>query len=395
MVEFQKANIPLLQSITAQNILSFGPDGVQLDLKPLNVLVGPNGSGKSNLLEIVSLFQAAPHYLAGPVRSGGGIRNWKWKGSPYSSAVVEVLVSGLQQDHAIPHKIEFIELNQRFELVYEQVGPIGTRSIYRFGSDSPVLFNEDTSTIIELRPATISTEESILSQRRDPDRFPTLAHLTESYRRIQLYRDWDFGRDILLREPQKSDVRPAPLDEDFSNLGVFLNRLRQVPKTKAKLIEKLSDLYEGLTGFEMNFEGGSVQIFFEEGEFAIPATRLSDGSLRYLCLLAILLDPDPPPLIGIEEPELGMHPDLIPKLADLLIDASSRCQLIITTHSDILIDALSDQPDSVVICEKHDGQTRMNRLSSVELSQMAQEVQAGRTLDEWRVRGRKVVSILC
>ena len=377
MNETQKGNVPFLQEIRAQNILSFGPDGVHIDLKPLNVLVGPNGSGKSNLLEIVSLLQAAPHDLAGPVRWGGGIRNWIWKGNPHSPAIVEVLVSGSQQDHAIPHRVEFAESDQRFELVDEQIGPIKSRYFYRFRNGRPVLFNEDTSQRVGLRRASVSTYESILSQRRDPDRFPTLDHLIESYRRIQLYRDWDFGRDIALRESQRSDVRPAPLYKDFSNLGVFLNRLRQVPRTKARLIEKLSDLYEGLTGFEMNFEGGSVQIFFEEGEFAIPATRLSDGSLRYLCLLAILLDPDPPPLIGIEEPEMGMHPDLIPKLADLLIDASSRCQLIITTHSDILIDALSDQPDSVVVCEKHDGQTRMNRLSSVELSKWLKKYRLG------------------
>ena len=377
MNESEKDNIPFLKKITVENILSFGPDGAQIDLKPLNVLIGPNGSGKSNLLDIVSLLKAAPRYLADPVRRSGGIRNWIWKGNPHSPAIVEVLASGPQQDHALPHRIEFAESYQRFELVDERIGPIKSRYFYRFRNRRPVLFDEDKKERVALRRSRVSTDESILSQRRDPDRFPTLDHLIESYGRIQFYRDWDFGRGSLLREPQRDDLRPAPLYEDFSNLGVFLNRLRQVPRTKAKLIEKLSDLYEGLTGFEMNFEGGSVQIFFEEGEFAIPATRLSDGSLRYLCLLAMLLDPDPPPLIGIEEPEMGMHPDLIPKLADLIVDASSRCQLMVTTHSDILIDALSDQPDSVVVFEKHDGQTRMNRLSGGELSKWLDKYRLG------------------
>ena len=68
-------------------------------------------------------------------------------------------------------------------------------------------------------------------------------------------------------------------------MGMFLNRLRQTPRTKANFIEKLSDIYEDLTDFELNFEGGTVQIFFTEGDFAMPATRLSDGSLRYLCFL--------------------------------------------------------------------------------------------------------------
>ena len=129
--------------------------------------------------------------------------------------------------------------------------------------------------------------------------------------------------------------------------------------------------------FELNFEGGTVQVFFTEGEFAIPATRLSDGSLRYLCLLAILLDPEPPRLVGIEEPEVGMHPDLIPQLADLLVDASSRCQLIVTTHSDILVDSMSDRPEAVVVCEKHEGMSSMRRLGKLELGQWLEKYRLG------------------
>lgn len=102
----------------------------------------------------------------------------------------------------------------------------------------------------------------------------------------------------------------------------------------------------------MLIEGGTVQVFFTEGEFVIPATRLSDGTLRYLCLLAILCDPDPPPLICIEEPELGLHPDVLPKLADHLLAASKYTQLIVTTHSDVLVDAMSETPESIVVCEK-------------------------------------------
>ena len=100
---------------------------------------------------------------------------------------------------------------------------------------------------------------------------------------------------------------------------MVLNRLRRQPKTKAALVAGLAHLYEGLTDFDLSIEAGTVQVFFSEGDFSIPATRLSDGSLRFLCILAILCDPEPPPLIGIEEPELGLHPDLLPKVADLLV----------------------------------------------------------------------------
>ena len=164
------------------------------------------------------------------------------------------------------------------------------------------------------------------------------------------------------RNPQAADLPGNRLEEDFSNLGLFLNHLRGTPKAKNKIIGHLKDLYEDLDDFDVRIKGGTVEVFLTEGDFTIPASRLSDGTLRYLCLLAILCDPDPPEVVCIEEPELGLHPDMLPKLADLLIEASSRTQLIVTTHSDALVDAMSEQPESVVIVEKYEGRTIMRRL---------------------------------
>lgn len=66
-----------LRRIRARNLLSFGPEGIDLELSALNVLIGPNGSGKSNLLEVIRLLQAAPHDLAAPVSTGGGgVSDW-------------------------------------------------------------------------------------------------------------------------------------------------------------------------------------------------------------------------------------------------------------------------------------------------------------------------------
>jgi predicted ATPase len=214
-----------------------------------------------------------------------------------------------------------------------------------------------------------------------------MIHLRRAYLSISLYREWQFGRGNVLRGAQLTDVRKSPLDADLSNLGMFLNRLRQDPTTKANFIDKLSDVYEGLTDFELNFQGGSVEILFTEGDLAVPASRLSDGSLRYLCLLAILLDPEPPLLVVIEEPELGLHPDLMPKIADLLVDASSRCQLVVTTHSDVLVDALSERPESVVVCEKHDGHTVMRRLDGSELVSWLEKYRLGQLWNSGELGG--------
>ena len=127
----------------------------------------------------------------------------------------------------------------------------------------------------------------------------------------------------------------------------------------------------------MHVEAGSVQVFLQEGNVTIPATRLSDGTLRYLCLLAILCNPNLPPLVCLEEPELGLHPDILPGLAELLREASERCQLIVTTHSDTLVDALTDTPESIVVCEKENGQTQLKRLDEKELSHWLEKYRLG------------------
>jgi len=99
-----------------------------------------------------------------------------------------------------------------------------------------------------------------------------------------------------------------------------------------------------------------------------PAARLSRGTFRSLCRLARLGQSIPPPVVCLDEPAPGLDPDVLPGVADLLREASERCQLIVTTHSDTLVDALTDTPESVVVCEKEKGQTMLRRLDKGELS---------------------------
>ena len=112
-----------------------------------------------------------------------------------------------------------------------------------------------------------------------------------------------------------------------------------------------------------------MQIFIREKGLSqpIPAPRLSDGTLHYLFLMALLLDPNPPPLLCIEEPELGLHPDIFPIIADMLIAATHRTQLIVTTHSDGLVSALSEHADSVLVCEHDEKGSHLQRLDSQRL----------------------------
>ena len=378
----------LIKHIKASNLLSFGPDGLDLELHDLNVLIGANGSGKSNFLEIFELLRALPkgeedsNNLNGIINRGGGIYEWLWKGAKsHAGFFLESILSfnriDLRHGFTLASFLDMISSEYIINIIKSEPkkeNVIYIKKEYNKGS----IWNADTKKLEDIANNVGNFGLSILSQRyNNLGIINEINGLAGSYEKIRLYREWSLGRNTIFRSPQRADLRNDRLESDFSNLAVFLSRLRKSPATKRAIITGIRDLYEGLTDFEVVTEGGSAQIFFEEGDFSIPATRLSDGTLRYLCLLALLLDPTPPPLICIEEPELGLHPDMLPKIADLLIDASKRTQLIVTTHSDVLVDALSEQPESVLVCEKHDGKTTIKRLERSEVAHWLEDYRLG------------------
>lgn len=372
----------LLRELTPCNLLSFGPDTEPIPLKALNVLIGPNGSGKSNFIEAVAVLRAAPGDLRAPISRGGGVTEWIWKGNPSGEASLDAVLAYPRGSQPLRHKIWFSAYGQTFQLVDENIeneapypGEVRPYFYYHYQRGRPYIYVKDEPR--GLQRDSVEPDRSILAQRRDPETYPELTYLANIYEKMRVYREWSFGRNAVFREPQKADMRNDRLEEDFSNLGLFLNRLRRNPKAKNSILGGLHDLYDGIDDFDVSVEGGTVQAFFTEGNFIIPATRLSDGTVRYLCLLAILCDPEPPPLICIEEPELGLHPDVLLKVADLLVDASKRTQLIVTTHSDILVDSLTDVPETIVVCEKHNGQTQMRRLKSEELANWLEKYRLG------------------
>ncbi len=372
----------LLREIKPRNLLSFGPQTEPLALHSLNVLIGPNGSGKSNLIDVISLLRASPDDIRAVVRLGGGVGEWVWKGAPREPASVEAVVSNPRGNQPLRHHISFRAQDQAFTLVDERIENERAYAprdhpyfYYQYQGGRPVLNVAGTER--RLARESVEPDKSILAQRRDPETYPEVSYLADVYAGIRIYREWTFGRNSVFREPQRADMRNDRLEEDFSNLGLFLNYLRGSPPAKTDLITALRDLYEGLDDFDVHVRAGTVQVFFQEGNFTIPATRLSDGTLRYLCLMAILCDPEPPPLLCIEEPELGLHPDILPKVADRLVKASERTQLIVTTHSDILVDAMSERPEAIVVCEKHGSQSDMKRLEQKELSHWLEAYRLG------------------
>jgi predicted ATPase len=385
----------LIRNLKVSGLLSFGPKGVDLPLRDLNVLIGPNGSGKSNLLEVLALLKSAPSNLAAPVKEMGGIRQWLWKGEESrSEAVIEAVVQAVGPNLPLRHALAITEHGDRFELADESIETEGSypdqpgpSSFYRFRRGNPILEDSD-SPGRSLSRESLKPEQSILSQVRDPFRYPALTSLQERYEQIYFFRNWSFGPGALLRRGQSAQGRSDFLRDGGENLALVLSNFR--PAFRNEVLVSLKRLYEEVEDFAFQTDGGSVQLYLvERGGREIFAARLSDGTLRYLCLLAILLHPDPPPLLAIEEPELGLHPDVIPHLGDLLRKASQRTQLVVTTHSRALVDALSEDPASVIVCEKDEGATRFQRLGAEALKAWLEEYSLGQLWSMGQLGGNR------
>ena len=234
----------------------------------------------------------------------------------------------------------------------------------------------------ELRREDLPLDQSVLSQRKDPDQYPEVTWLGRQYSAVKFFREWNLGRNTAPRKPQATDLTSDFLRDDAANLALVLNDLEHRSDLRRSLLERLKDADGSIEDFSTKVLGGTIQLFLHYAGLGspVPATRLSDGTIRYLCLLAVLCHPVPPPLVCLEEPELGLHPDLLPGLADLLVEASDRMQLIVTTHSDTLVDGLKT-PEDVVICEKRQGATQMVRKTSAELGKWLKEYGLGQL---WR-----------
>ncbi|MEH1933693.1 MAG: AAA family ATPase [Nostoc sp.] len=376
-----------IRTLRLENFLSYGNEGEEIELQPLNVLIGANTSGKSNLIEAIGILRATPTDLPAPFRQGGGVSEFLWKGGQENPvATIEATLNYPQRPQPLRYEFKFTATRQRLDLIDEVIenkSPISVENIpisyYRYNSGYPDLRRGE----LYVNPINVKPYQSILSQRTDPDLYPELSYLSTTFSNIALYRDWQIGRYSVPRNAQKPDLPEHPLLEDGSNLGLFLNNLKNKIGHR-KIIEKLKKFYEPAEEQGVIISGGTVQIIIREEGFIepIPANRLSDGTLRYLFLMALLLDPTPPPLICIEEPEIGLHPDILPTIAEMLIQASQRTQLIVTTHSDSLVSALSEYPESVIVCERDKKGSHLHRQEPERLKKWLEKYTLG---DLWRM----------
>jgi len=395
----------LLQSLKIKDFLSYGPQGESIELLPLNVLIGPNGSGKSNFIQAISLLKASPTDIVAPIREGGGIAHWIWKGKRERSGAVcevEAVVAFPEGIMPLRHRIQLAQVGQGVQLVDEVIenqNPVGPAYddaffFYRYQRGNPVL---NVREAVEepaggkggrkeryLRREDIDPTVSVLSQRKDSDHYPELTYLGQAYSKIYLFRNAQIGYLSPLRGPQAVNLPSDFLSEDGSNLGLVLNDMLNRPTLKKVLLEHLRRFYGYAEDITTRFQTGTIETFLHERGFmdSTPSIRLSDGTLRFLCLLAILCHHSPPSLMCIEDPEIGLHPDIFPLVAELLVEASRKTQLIVTTHSEGLVSALSDRPEAVIVCERDRDGSSLRRLEPERLTQWLENYSLG---ELWRM----------
>lgn len=406
----------LLASLQLKGFLSFGPQSVPVQLGNLNVLIGPNGVGKSNFIEAIQLLSATPGDFSGAIRAGGTPAEWIWAGNIHAdgavtadgtasaggldAARIEAVLASFNRTPDLRYAIEFADSNGRVEILdelledCEKADPraADVRFLYRFQKGHPAInMAEEVPeqpgwrkyTQRSLKRETIDPRQSILSQRKEAELYPEVTEVGKRFGAIEVFREWSFGRSAPLRRAQPADLPDDVLLPQLGNLGLVLNDLehRGVWPRLNEVMQRFLPRYRRVS---TKVSAGSVQIYLHEEGLSAPvsATRLSDGTLRFLALLAILLNPRPAPLICIEEPELGLHPDAMALIAELLVEASGRTQLVVTTHSDALVSELTAQAESVLVCDYLENGTTLERLESEKLAFWLERYRLG---EIWRI----------
>ena len=383
----------MIKEIEIENYRSF--EKVSVELKNLNVLIGPNGCGKSNFLEIFNLFNSASEgQLAEKFIDWGGYNQVVTQGESSRKVFFRFEFTSdppfREEGIGINYKVQFAGSRESsypiiiyenlsypkrqdtpFFVLHRDIGKIYLHNLITgkndFLQDLLDEYADSQGLSSEEIYSKINESELIISQVGLQNYYPTPAKLTN------LMRDWKYYQPIQV--DSNSPVRRSQLVRSdwalFSNgenlIPILYNIQSKFPNVWDEIIELLNTFYPDFQKITLPMEEGAaghLYLSFWEKNSKIPyrANQLSDGTLRLLCLIAILKNPKMPPLICIDEPELSMHPDWVHLLAELLQEASERTQIIVSTHSPELVSKL--KPEEVIVVEKEDGATQMKRLES-------------------------------
>ncbi len=334
---------------------------IALELSPLTVVVGANGTGKTNLYQALQLLaSAAQGSLAQSLAAQGGLPSAMWAGPRRKQEShrielwidLEDLAFELQLGVIPPPQGAFaLDPDVKEERVLVQDGDKRHGVAERRGNSA---WSRDAEGRRTAFPFQLWGGESMLAQIVEPQRFPLLAELRARLGRWRFYHAFRTDSDAPARQPQVG-VRTPALAHDGRDLAAALMTIREIGDAPS-----LDD------AISRAFPGASLELTGESGRFSfriqvpgllrpLEPSEASDGTLRFLFLLAALLSPRPPPFLALNEPETSLHPDMLAPLSRLIVSASKRGQVFVVTHSDALARLLDGA--TVHTLRKDDGAT--------------------------------------
>jgi predicted ATPase len=336
---------------------------LHLDLGRITVVVGANGTGKTNVYRAVRMLSvAAEGRLSHTLAEEGGIPSVLWAGKRGRnepglwSVEVEMddlayqLSCGIVPPPQGPFKLDPEVKEERLWVLQ------GKRRHLMAQRESGTAFVRDAEGKRTTFPAEIWGGESLLAQLTEPHRFPLLSIARSEFLRWRFYHHFRTDPAAPLRSPQVG-VRTPALAHDGRDLAAALTT-----------IDEIGDRGALHAAVERAFPGSNLELAVDDGRFSfqlrspgllrpLSPTELSDGTIRYLCLVAALLSPRAPPFLALNEPETSLHSDLLEPLAELIVDASSRSQIFVTTHAQRLAERLHRSGAFCVELAKVEGAT--------------------------------------
>jgi predicted ATPase len=342
-----------------------------MELGPVTVILGENGTGKSNLYHAVKLLQhAAMGRLSRALADEGGMPSVLWAGARDRGAVRLVieakvddwtyhLALGLPQAQGGAFPTKFLLDPEVKEERLELPVPKRKRPLLLLERGRASVTLRDEQGAADTFPFQLAMGESVLSQLSDPRRYPELYTLREIFLRWRFVHQFRTDPEAPARQPAVP-VRTWRLAEDARDLPCALQTV--VENGQDQLLDELVE--QAFPGCRLYVEdiGGRLALAWSSPGLRRPLSgqELSDGTLRYLCLAAALLSPQPPPLLALNEPESSLHPSVLPALARLCAYAAKRSQLWVTTHSAELARELEAQmPLTLVHLVKEGGATEL------------------------------------
>lgn len=377
---------------------------VDLALGKLNILIGPNGAGKSNLIKFFQLLrEAANERLAVTIARMGGVGEvFTYQANEDGSLTWELVFAGLEYPDDILGNV----LNASYFTLIARAGTSYTILEERIRDEvnlrlDPLLERRSGQSRGIVKHGQSWMAGTLQEKEKGNELSITVSNETghPALRNMRLgITDWSihrgYGYDILerIRDAQLLNaVVPLRIEPDGGNLVSVIYQMTNDPRYRLMQEQFNSALKAAFPEIDrlavLPSSAGKGELHYvssDAPDHPVPAISMSDGQLRFIGLAALLLLPDPPPLIAIDEPEIGLHPRLLPLLAELLKSASERTQVIVTTHSPQLLNAEAIDPlQDVILVDRQDGATTFERPDREKLERWLKHYSAG---DLW-VRG--------